>query len=104
MRQGKQQAGRAINRPYGLGDPDHADVVRRLFQEFTDPYRRPSLSELAQALNVDGVVTARGGQWYASTVQYILLNPIYIDAGIINVATWQAAQRRLQALRPGPAR
>ena len=102
MRQGKQQAGRSINLPYGLGDPDHADVVRRLFTDFTDPYRRPSLSELAHDLNVDQVVTARGGQWYASTVQYILLNPIYIDAGIISSDTWQAAQRRLRQLRPGP--
>ncbi len=91
MRQGKQQAGRTTSVPYGLGDPAAADVVRRIYQEFTDPYRRPSLAELAHDLNVDQVVTARGGQWYASTVQYILLNPIYIDAGIINVATWQAA-------------
>ena len=102
MRQGKQAGGRAINPPYGLGDPAAADVVRRIYQEFTDPYRRPSLAELAHDLNVDQVVTARGGQWYASTVRYVVMNPIYIDAGIISSDTWQAAQRRLRQLRPGP--
>ena len=104
MRQGKQQAGRTTSVPYGLDDPAHADVVRRLFQEFTDPYRRPSLAELAHALNVDGIPTRRGGQWYASTIRYVVMNPIYIDAGIINADTWQAAQRRMRQLRPGPPR
>lgn len=104
MRTGKQQAGRTTSVPYGLDDQAHADVVRRLFQEFTDPYRRPSLAELAQALNVDGIPTRRGGMWYASTLDYLLRNPAYVDGRIVDLDTWQAAQRRLAQLRPGPAR
>lgn len=58
--------------------------------------------------------TARGGQWYASTVRTILDNGAYAgvaqwdgieQAGIypviVSKATYEAAHKRLQALRPG---
>lgn len=101
MRTGKQAAGRAISPPYGLGDDTAAaDVVRRIFAEFCEPYRRPALSEIAQALNVDQVATARGGQWHASSIRYILCNPAYLD--LVGAETFTAAQSRLARLRPGP--
>ena len=102
MRSGKQQAGRSINLPYGLDDPAAADVVRRIFAEFCNPYARFTLSEIARALNVDEMATRHGKRWHASTVKYILCNGAYAD--MVGVDTWQAAQRRLRQLRPGPAK
>ena len=87
---------------------DTAAVVRRIFDEFTELYTHASLSEIAAALNVDGIPTARGGRWYASTVRYVLLNRAYAGADgwpvLVGAATFDAAQRRIEALRPGPAR
>ncbi len=103
MRQGKQACGRAINPPYGLDDPAAADVVRRIFAEFCNPYARFTLSEIARALNVDEMATRHGRRWHASTVKYVLRNPAYVP-DVVDADTWQAAQRRLQALRPGPPR
>lgn len=101
MRTGKQQAGRAINPGYGLGDdPAAADVVRKLFTDFADPYRRPSLADLAHDLNVDGVVTARGGQWHASTVRYVLRNDAYAD--LVGREAFEQVRARLERLRRGP--
>ena len=88
-----------------MGDaPAQTETVQRICEEFTHPYRHATLSEIANGLNLDEIPSRRGGMWHVSSVQYILLNPVYIDAGIINVGTWQAAQRRLRQLRPGPAR
>lgn len=89
-------------------DEDAAAVVVRIFDEFTRPYVRASLSEIAAALNVDGIATARGGRWYASTVRYVLRNGAYAGAGawsaIVSAEMFEAAQERLDALKPGPAR
>ena len=102
MREGKQGAGRAISVPYGLGgDVDEAAIVRRIFAEFCHPYAHATLSEIARALNTDEVATRRGGQWYASTVRYILCNAAYVP-GLINAEAFEQAQARLQRLRPGP--
>lgn len=102
--------------PYGYSmdgdnrtiDQDAAAVVRRIFDEFTELYTHASLSEIAEGLNVDGIPTKRGGRWYASTVRYVLLNRAYAGADgwpvIVGAVTFEAAQRRIEALRPGPAR
>ena len=39
--------------------------------------RRLSINEIARFLQEEGYQTKRGGSWYASTVSYILKNPIY---------------------------
>ena len=66
-----------------------------------------SLSEIAEGLNVDGIPTKRGGRWYASTVRYVLLNRAYAGTDdwplLVGVSTFEAAQLRMEALRPGPA-
>lgn len=104
MRQGKQAGGRAINPPYGLGDPAQAETVKRIYAEFIDMYRHATLSEIAHGLNLDEIPSRRGGMWHVSTVQYILANPIYATAHIVDADTWATAQRRLRQLRRGPAR
>ena len=102
MRAGKQGAGRAISVPYGLdGDPVAVATVRRVYAEFCHPYAHATLSEIARALNTDEVATRRGGQWYASTVRYILCNAAYVP-GVIDAEAFEQAAARLQRLRPGP--
>lgn len=87
-------------------EPSAAAVVRRIFDDFTRPYSRESLSEIAAALNTDDIPTARGGKWHASTVRYVLSNPTYArDQGwppIISTATFEAAQYRFAVIKPGP--
>jgi hypothetical protein len=101
MRQGKQQAGRTINPAYGMdGDELAAATVRRIFAEFAEPYARPSLSEIADSLNLDEIPTRRGGRWHASTVRYVLRNLAYVD--LVGADTFDAAQVRLSRLKPGP--
>ena len=39
--------------------------------------KRLSINEIARFLQEEGYQTKRGGSWYASTVSYILKNPIY---------------------------
>ena len=102
QRTGKQQAGRLTSVAYGLnGDPDAVATVRRIFSEFCHPYQHATLSEIAKGLNVDQVATQRGGKWYAATVRYILSNEGYVPT-VISQSAFDAAARRLQALRPGP--
>ena len=101
-RAGKQQAGRLTSVAYGLeGDPVAVATVRRIFTEFLGLYTRATLSEIAAGLNTDEIPTQRGGKWYAATVRYILSNPGYVGV-VIEPATFEQAQQRLQALRPGP--
>ena len=89
-------------------DGDTAAVVGRIFDEFTRLYTHASLTEISEGLNVDGIPTARGGRWYASTVRYVLLNRAYAGADgwpvLVGASTFEAAQQRMEALRPGPAR
>ena len=87
-----------------------------------------SLNAIAKVLNEAGAPTKRGGQWFAMTVRQTLTNGVYAgvaqwagvevdqvttkdDDGkeivttpypaIIGKATYEAAHKRLQALRPG---
>ena len=87
-------------------DTEAAETVRRIFAEFTRPYIRAGLSEIADGLNVDGVPTQRGGKWHASTVRYILGNQVYAEAphAIISRGAYDQAQSRLATLRMGPTR
>ena len=89
-----------------LINEDEAAVVQRIFAEFTRPYIRAGLSEIADGLNVDGIPTQRGGRWYASTVRYILSNSVYADEprAIISRGAYQQAQNRLATMQMGPTR
>ena len=101
-REGKQQAGRLTSVAYGLeGDPVAVATVRRIFTEFLELYAHATLSEIAAGLNTDEIPTRRGGKWHAATVRYILSNPSYAGV-VIEPDTFELAQARLQALRPGP--
>ncbi|HET6550733.1 MAG TPA: recombinase family protein, partial [Solirubrobacter sp.] len=55
-----------------------ADVVRRIFRDYTAGH---SQRAIARALTAEGVPTARGGGWYQGTVGKILRDPFY--AGLV---------------------
>lgn len=52
-----------------------ADLINRIYH--MKRYNRLSINQIARTLNKQGAETKRGGKWYASTVAYILNNPIY---------------------------
>ncbi len=87
-------------------DDQAAAVVQRIFDEFTRAYFHTGLSEIAEGLNVDGVPTQRGGKWDASTVKYILRNPVYADEpkAIVSRGAYNQAQSRLASMQRGPTR
>ena len=57
-----------------VADEEGADTVRRIF---ATKAANATLQAIADALNVDGVPTARGGKWWPGTVRYVLDNPKY---------------------------
>ncbi len=54
---------------------NHKETIKQIFH--LRRYRRLSMARIAEVLNSKQVPTARGGQWHAGTVKYILGNPIY---------------------------
>jgi site-specific DNA recombinase len=51
-----------------------ADTIRQIFK--MKRYGKKGLREIARELNKQGTPTARGGEWHAGTIKYILANPI----------------------------
>lgn len=92
---------------------DNAGTIRRIFAEFL---AGATMKDIARGLDLDQVPTALGGKWAGTTVRTIIQNGAYAglgqwdgietDAGaypaIIERATYEAAQRRLAGLKPGP--
>ncbi len=56
-------------------DSESAGTVRTIFILRNELHMTPR--GIAAKLNSNGVASARGGQWHAGTVKYILDNPIY---------------------------
>lgn len=56
-------------------DEDRAETIKKIF--YLKRYKRLGLRGIARELNARGIKTARGGQWHAGTIRYILNNPIY---------------------------
>ena len=90
----------------------HAETVRYIFEQFN---AGKAMNWIAKQLNDGGNPTARGGQWYAGTVRYILTNGFYAGLiqwdgtetkgshpAIIDLETYHTAIQRLKALKPGP--
>lgn len=96
---------RRVNSEWQI-EEDTAETVRRVFYDFCNVYSRPSLTEIAQGLNTDGIRTARGAEWHASSVRYMLRNGAYLGdssrPALVSPELFDMAQRRLDSLRPGP--
>lgn len=56
-------------------DAEQAALVRLIFSMKFD--RKLGLRKIAKMFNEKNIPTARGGRWYASTVKYIVENPLY---------------------------
>lgn len=56
-------------------DKGDAETVKTIF--YLKRYKRMSLSGIARKFNKENIKTARGGQWYAGTIKYILNNNLY---------------------------
>ena len=107
--------------PYGYTYQDgqfainarQADVIRSVFDAFL---HGSTMKDVAIGLNDTGTPTARGGKWDTSTVRYILRNGAYAGLlqwdgvetlqspypAIVAPSVYEAATRRLRALKPGP--
>ncbi len=77
----KTYAGGGIALGYSTKDKDliingkQADTIKEIFK--MKRYGRKGLREIARELNERDIATARGGEWHAGTIKYILNNPIY---------------------------
>ena len=93
-------------------DSGAAYWVREIFNRFV---AGQGMSKIADDLNAAGAVTARGGQWYAATVRYVLQNGFYAGVSqwdgveqqgnhpaIISRELYEQAHTRLKSLKPGP--
>jgi len=56
-------------------DEKQAETIKQIFK--MKRYGKKGLREIARTLNEQGVATARGGEWHAGTIKYILANPLY---------------------------
>lgn len=54
---------------------NEASIVKIIFK--LKKNKHLSINEIARRMNSEGFETKRGGRWYASTISYILKNPIY---------------------------
>jgi DNA invertase Pin-like site-specific DNA recombinase len=96
--------------------PEHADVVRRVFRDFTAGH---SAYRIAKELTADGIKTLTGRDWLSVTINAMLKNPGYNgrrvyqgqDVGpaqwepLVDELTWHSAQKILndpgrQQMRP----
>ncbi len=109
-----------------------AAIVRRIFSDYVD--RAKSLRRIAIDLNAEGVQSPDGNQWNSQTIKGMLRNKSYIGYGhigvryggkkrrkdqfnaaqpsekaeccpaLVDVRTWQQAQKRLDASKGGKVR
>jgi len=65
---------------------DHTpEVVRRVFDQFVNYWSSPT--DIAQSLNEDGILSAKGKPWNGSKILRILTNETYIGTRVYN-KTW----------------
>jgi site-specific DNA recombinase len=75
-------------------DEARANTVRQIFAL---KEKGLGLREIARVLNEMGIPTARGGQWHAGTIKYVLGNRLY--QGILSYKAETAARADLAILR-----
>ena len=85
-------------------DPVKAEIVKRIFDCYTDSRERASLYSIAKALSEDKILTPRGEvRWNVSTIRGMLRNPAYAGTAYSGRTRTVPARRRKSALKPvGP--
>ena len=81
--------------PYGVGDEEEAEVVKRIFSLFLAGHGR---TPIAAQLNDDHIpppitdIKKDGTAWTYCDIRRILDNPVYRDEGLIDEQTWKHTQ------------
>jgi DNA invertase Pin-like site-specific DNA recombinase len=84
------QTDRVVLKP---GPPEEIEVVRRLYRMFV--VQRRTETEIAAALNAEGIVTDLGRPWTRGTVHQILTNEKYIGNNVYNRASFKLKAKRV---------
>ena len=76
---------KVIPAPYGIGDEEEADAVRRIFTLFLQGHGR---SPIAAVLNEEGIPGPKDSAWNYCDIRRILSDPVYKEEGVIDEETW----------------
>ncbi len=85
--------------PYGMGDKDEAEIVKRIFTLFLSGHGRATI---AAQLNDDHVQPPHSDlkknytSWTYCDIRRILDDPMYADEGIIDEQTWERSRAESQ--------
>ena len=77
---------KVIPAPYGIGDEEEEEVVKRIFSLFLQGYGR---SPIATLLNREGIPGPKGSAWNYCDIRRILSDPVYREEGVIDEETWK---------------
>ena len=77
---------KVIPAPYGIGDEEEEEVVKRIFSLFLQGYGR---SPIAILLNREGIPGPKGYAWNYCDIRRILSDPVYREEGVIDEETWK---------------
>ena len=77
---------KVIPAPYGIGDEEEEEVVKRIFSLFLQGYGR---SSVAAFLNEEGIPGPKGSAWNYCDIRRILSDPVYREEGVIDEETWK---------------
>ncbi len=84
------QTDRVILKP---GPIDEIEVVRRLYRMFV--VQRLSERDIANSLNVEGIVTDLGRAWTRGTVHQVLTNEKYVGHNVFNRKSFKLKNKRI---------
>lgn len=76
-----------------LGRPEEIDVVRRMYRMFVEEGRLER--DIADQLNVEGLVTDLGRRWTRAAVHQVLTNEKYIGNNVFNKVSFKLKQHRV---------
>lgn len=84
-----------VSVPYGIGDDDEAEVVRRIFSLFLEGHGRTPIASVLNADHVPPPITdikKDYAAWTYCDIRRILADPVYRDEGLIDEQTWKRTQ------------
>jgi DNA invertase Pin-like site-specific DNA recombinase len=75
------------------GPPEELDVVNRIYRMFVEESRVES--DIARALNVEGIRSDLGRAWSRAAIHQILTNPKYIGDNVYNRVSFKLKKKRV---------
>lgn len=67
-------------------------IVKKIFKMYFNGF---SLQKIADKFNKDNIKTPAGGTWSKSSIRFILINPMYIEKGVISDELFRDVSKRL---------